>query len=171
MASLSAHCRGWSTGFNGVYALVPPHPDTVDAFPGLNMGDFSSFFNAFEQTAVVLGRTGGQTHWLYLVREGQIFCQLKAEVIYANFSIPFVHLQDSDVIIAGRRVEVKLWVLVDGGGEDEGRGGLAVVVLSQHHPEGGPVLQAHQVIAPIQAVGRRDHISLKKKTEFFDHQF
>merc|ERR1712037_728111 len=28
------------------------------------------------------------------------------------------------------------------------------------HPERGPVLQAHQVIAPIQAVGRRDHISL-----------
>ena len=77
MASFSAHCRGWSTGFIGVNALVPPHPDIVDAFPGLNLGDFL-FFNDFEQTAVVLGSAGGQAHWLYLVREGQVFCQLKA---------------------------------------------------------------------------------------------
>ena len=45
-----------------------------------------------DQTAVVLGSTGGQTHWLYLVREGQIFCQLKAEVVikyYHSFLVTF----------------------------------------------------------------------------------
>ena len=46
-----------------------------------------------------------------------------------------LQLQDSNVVVTGRRVDVKLRVLVDGGGEDEGRGGLAVIVLSQHHTE------------------------------------
>ena len=53
----------------------------------------------------------------------------------SNFSISFVHLQDCNVVVNRSRVDVKLWVLVDRGGEDEGRGGLAVVVLAQHHPE------------------------------------
>ena len=35
---------------------------------------------SMDRTTVVLGSTGGQTHWLYLVREGQIFRQLKVEV-------------------------------------------------------------------------------------------
>ena len=45
-----------------------------------------------DQTAVVLGSTGGQTHWLYLVREGQIFWQLKVELVikcYHSFLATF----------------------------------------------------------------------------------
>ena len=34
MVSFNAHCLGWSTGSIGVFALVPPHPDTVEALPG-----------------------------------------------------------------------------------------------------------------------------------------
>ena len=54
--------------------------------------------------------------------------------------LPFLHLQDCNVVVHRGRADVKLWVLVDRGGEDEGRGGLAVVVLPQHHPELGPAL-------------------------------
>ena len=67
------------------------------------------------------------------------FCKDKYSEL-SNVGISFVHLQDCNVIVNGSRVDVKLWVLVDRGGEDEGRGGLAVVMLAQHHPELRPTL-------------------------------
>ena len=34
MPSLSPHCPGWLTKVRGSYALVPPHPEIVEALPG-----------------------------------------------------------------------------------------------------------------------------------------
>ena len=33
MVSFRPHCPGCLTGLRGVYALVPPHPDIVEALP------------------------------------------------------------------------------------------------------------------------------------------
>ena len=33
MVSFRPHCPGCLTGLSGVYALVPPHPDIVEALP------------------------------------------------------------------------------------------------------------------------------------------